>query len=230
MHEGFDVKQLGEGLWAINEDMVRCFLVVGSERALLIDCCMRKSLDVSQIVAELTDKPVDLVFTHSDPDHTGGQDGFGAPMLHPSEYDHYFARGNTARDLRPLWEGAVLDLGGTSLEAVLVPGHTPGSLAFLDRAHRRIFVGDTVSDAWVYLFSAGRSLQAFIASLKKLEGMAASFDTVYPCHGSEALGAGSVSTLKTAAEKLLAGELVGVDPPRDLPCKAYEYEGIMLLY
>lgn len=229
--DGLQVKKLGEGLWAIEEGMVRCYLVAGSERAVIIDCCMEVSNAVADVAHGLTDKPITLVLTHGDPDHTGGQDGFDAPMLHPSEFGHYYSRGNTGHAIRPLWEGDVFDLGGRSLEVVLIPGHTPGSVAYLDRAHKRIFVGDSVSDYWIFLFGPGRDAQALIESLKKLQGRADSFETVHPCHGSAELGNEWIGKTITATEKLLAGELVGAQPPRsEMPCKAYSYEGVTLMY
>jgi len=230
MSKGYEVTSLADGLWAIVEGMVCCFLVAGDERAVVIDSCMSKSTTLSELVGRLTDKPIDLVFTHTDPDHTGGQVGFDTPMLHPSEYDYYCSRGNEGRAVIPLWEGDVLDLGNMSLEAVLIPGHTPGSIALLDRANRRLFVGDTISDVWIYLFGPGRNPMAFIESLKKLEGMADCYDTVFPCHGSLELETEWVFRTRRTVEKLLAGELEGKDPPREMPCKAYHSESVTLLY
>ena len=230
MSTEFNVTMLAKGLWSIDEGMVRCFLVEGSERALLLDSCMSDGAALVETVKGLTDKQVSLVFTHTDPDHTGGQDFFGTPMLHPAEYDYYSSRGNDENAVDPLWEGAVLDLGDTALEVVLIPGHTPGSIALLDRANRRLFVGDTVSVAGIFLFGPGRNLRAFIESLKRLEGMADAYDVVYPCHASAELGSEWVEKTRIAAEKLLAGELVGEDPPMDLPCKAYSFDGTTILY
>jgi len=230
MSTDLKVTQLAEGIWAIDEDMVRCFLVAGDERAVLIDSCMNAGPALAEIVKGLTDKPVELVLTHADHDHTGGQDVFDAPGLHPSEYDYYCSKENAERPIKSLWEGTVLDLGNKSLEVVLIPGHTPGSVAYLDRAGRRLFVGDTVSDAWIYLFGPGRNLKAIIESLKKLESRADDFDLVHPCHGTAELEKGWVTKTRIVAEKLLAGELEGVNSPMDLPCKAYSCDGVTFLY
>jgi len=230
MSEAFSVTIISDGVWAIDEGMVCSYLVVGSERALMIDSCMSKGTALSELVKELTDKPIDLLFTHTDSDHTGGQDGFGVPMLHPSEYSYYLSKGNEGRTMRPIWEGDVIDLGGRELEAVLLPGHTPGFIAMLNRTERRLFIGDIISDSWIYLFGAGRNLQAFTESLEKLERMTNSFDILHPCHGSKELGTEWISKTREAAEKLLAGELEGTDPPRQMPCKAYHHNGVTLLF
>jgi len=229
-NNGFGVNQLAEGLWAIDEGMVCCFLICGEDRALLIDSCISTGTALSELVKTLTDKPVELVFTHSDRDHTGGQDGFGTALLHPSEFQNYFSKGNEDRLVKTVWEGDLIDLGGRNLEVVLVPGHTPGSIALLEREEGWLFSGDVFSDYWIHLFGAGRSLVAFIESLKKLESMSDSYDVIHACHGSSTLGKEWVSKTIRAAEKLLAGELEGKDPPRAMPCKAYSHEGVTLLY
>jgi glyoxylase-like metal-dependent hydrolase (beta-lactamase superfamily II) len=150
--------------------------------------------------------------------------------MHPAEYAQYFSKGNAGKQVEPLWEGRILDLGGLELEAVLIPGHTPGSIALLDRANRRLFAGDTISDSHIYMFGDGRDLQAFIESLRKLESMAALIETVHPAHGSPSLDAKWFTKTRAAAEKLLAGELAPEKPPFDLPCQLYRFDGVGLLY
>lgn len=230
MSEGFNTTQLTDTIWAIDEGMVSCFLIVGSRGALLIDCCMSTGDGLAEIVAGITDKPVSLVFTHSDQDHTGGQASFGTPLLHTSEFAQYFSKDNAGKAVKPLWEGDIIELGDKSLEVVLIPGHTPGSIALLNRSEGRIFTGDTISDSWIYLFGPGRNLMAFIASLKKLERMTGVFDTVHASHGSPVLGNEWIAKTLEAAEKLLAGELEAADPPYEMPCKSYSYNGVTMLY
>ena len=44
--------------------------------------------------------------------------------------------------LVPFEDGKVFDLGGRTLEAILVPGHSKGSCCFLDKVDRILFTGD----------------------------------------------------------------------------------------
>lgn len=61
----------GEGIWEINEfDGVSMFLVVGSERALLIDTGVGIG-DLKTFVGSLTDKPLEVFLTHNHRDHVG---------------------------------------------------------------------------------------------------------------------------------------------------------------
>jgi glyoxylase-like metal-dependent hydrolase (beta-lactamase superfamily II) len=236
MSDIFTVTQVAEGIWAIDEKIVRCWLVAGEEHAVLIDSgASGAAEELAELVNSLLGeekRPVSLVFTHTDGDHTAGQDAFDQPLLHPAEYDYYSSKGNAGRELRALWEGDVLELGGRSLEVVLLPGHTPGSIALLDRASQRLFVGDTLSDSWIFLIGPGRNVPAFIESLRKLASLAetGAFDVVHPCHGTASLGTEWITRTLTAAQLLLAGELTPHDPPMPLPCKAYVHEGVTLLY
>ena len=45
---------------------------------------------------------------------------------------------------RPMEPGTVFDLGGRRIEVLATPGHTPGSVCFLERERRALYTGDTV--------------------------------------------------------------------------------------
>jgi glyoxylase-like metal-dependent hydrolase (beta-lactamase superfamily II) len=200
------------------------------ERAVLLDSCAGGGKEFEAIVLSLTNKPISLVITHSDQDHTGGNEFFDTPAMHPAEFARYAEMGNQDTNISPLWEGDIINLGDTSLEVVLIPGHTPGSIALLDRDARRMFVGDTISDSHIYMFGNGRDLQAFTQSLRKLESLTPHIDAIHPAHGSQTLSPEWLTKTRIAAEKLLAGELEPQNPPFNLPCKLYSHAGVNLLY
>jgi glyoxylase-like metal-dependent hydrolase (beta-lactamase superfamily II) len=226
----YNVTALGDKVWAIDEGWVQGYLVAGSSSAVRFDCCASGGREFRDAVDGLTGLPVQLVFSHTDGDHTAAQDFFGPPLLHPAEADYYYAKGNAGREVRPVWEGDEFDLGGVKLEAVLIPGHTPGHIALLDRAGRRLYAGDTLSDRSVYMFGPGRNLPAYLASLRKLEQMAPAFDVIHAGHGSLVLAADWVARHREAAELLTAGQLTPSDPPNNLPCRLYSHRGVNLLY
>ena len=119
-------------------------------------------------------------------------------------------------------DGDVINIGGRFFEALHVPGHTPGSLAFLDRVNRIIVTGDLVSQMMpVFLFGPGRDLDAYLRSLQRLSAMKGSFDQIYPSHGAFPLTSDYVDKMLAAANKYRAGELPALDPPMPLPAKMY---------
>lgn len=71
---------------------VYCFLVVGSQRALLIDTCY-STTDAMSYVRTVTDLPVDVVCTHGHFDHVGGVGDF--PQVYLSTKDLEVAREHT---------------------------------------------------------------------------------------------------------------------------------------
>jgi glyoxylase-like metal-dependent hydrolase (beta-lactamase superfamily II) len=144
----YTTASIAPGIFAIDEEsFVRSYLIEGSDRAILFDACGSGGEEFKEAVLSLTSKPITLILSHSDQDHTGGQEYFAPPCLHPAEYARYFSNGNEGMQVQPIWEGQILSLGGIDLEAALIPGHTPGSIALLDRAGKRIFIGDTISSS-----------------------------------------------------------------------------------
>lgn len=138
------------------------YLAVGRERAAMIDCGMGKR-PVMPMIRAVTQLPVDLLLTHAHPDHYGAAGEFehiwlherdaaalpvfeaafallGAPAL-PEERLHTFAGSH------------VFDLGGFSLVAADLPGHTPGSAVFADEKNRLVFSGDAVGSGDIVLMS-----------------------------------------------------------------------------
>lgn len=201
------VEKIDGAGYRIEENGVRALLLEGTQRALLVDTGFGSG-DLKALVGTLTALPVTLVNTHTDRDHIGCNALFPEAYMHPAEYDRYSA-GDSPAPPRPLWEGDVLDLGGRRFEVVLIPGHTPGSIALLDGDHRVLVSGDSVQDGNIFLFGPGRNLAAYVESLRKLDAMRHRFDAVYPSHGSFPLDSGVIPSLLAGAERLLAGELTG---------------------
>lgn len=208
--QGYEVVPIDEGSWRIEENGVRCFLFAGRARALLVDSGFGGG-DLRAVVAGLTALPVTLVNTHADRDHTGANQQFGEAYMHPAEYDRYRGGREMPMPARPLWEGDVIELGGRRFEALLLPGHTPGSLALLDIANGVLIGGDGVQDGNIFMFGPGRNLPAYLASMEKLAGLRGRFDTVYPSHGSFPVTPGCIDGLIAGARQILAGELAGAE-------------------
>ena len=221
----YTLGKAADGIWSIEERNVRAFLAVGGDRALLIDTGYGGG-DLAGLVRGLTAKPVQVVLTHADMDHVGAAAQFDTVFAHPAEFDRYASRGLPGPPPKPLWEGGRLDAGGLEFEALLLPGHTPGSIALLERRRRLLIAGDTVQTAEVYMFGPGRSLAAYIHSLNKLWSMRDCFDSVLSSHGRPVNGPGLIAELRRGAERLLRGELT----PQPLPARLTHLEGKCRLY
>ena len=209
--------------WRIEEDGVRSFLFEGRDRAMLVDTGFG-TLPMKDIVKALTDRPVFVVNTHTDGDHTGCNKDFEPVYMHPSEMDYYKARlpkGCRPEAVRPLWEGEVIDLGFWKFEVILTPGHTPGSIMLLEREKRMLISGDTIQTGDIFLFGPGRNIPAFLVTLEKMIGMSDAFDTIWPSHSTCPVTPDLIPEILQDTRDLVDGKLKAQAPPWEMPCKKY---------
>ena len=210
--------------------LVRMFLFEGEAEALLVDAGFGGG-DLKAFVSTLTDKPVrSVILTHADPDHTGGCNQFEHVLMHPSELALCVARGkpDPARAV-PVWEGDRLRVGGRTLEVVLIPGHTPGSIALLDRENRVLLGGDSVQSGLIFMFGEGRSLPAFVRSMEKLLAMGDVFDVCYASHGPVTVTRDLLPALRQGALDVMAGRIEPKEPPFKMPCRLYDSGSVHIL-
>lgn len=228
--DSYQVIPVNETTFRIENIGVRALLFVGSEKALLVDTGFGNCGSIKEIVEKLTDKPVMLVISHADPDHIGANAEFDMAFMHTEEIAHYKEHMGEDAPVSPLTEGDIIDIGGRAFEVLHIPGHTPGSIALLDRENRIIVTGDTVSSGAIFMFGEKRSLPTYMETLKKLIALSDSFDTVYPSHGEFPLTPAHITADLEAAEKLSAGELTAEDPPIPIPAKLYVHGGAAFYY
>src|SRR5438093_11169717 len=79
-------------------------------------------------------------------------------------------------------DGFTVNLGGRKLEGLGTPGHTPDSMALLDRANGLLFTGDTYYPAPIWLFRPETDLDAYVNSVKRLAALAPNLKLVLGAH------------------------------------------------
>ncbi|MBR5762446.1 MAG: MBL fold metallo-hydrolase [Lachnospiraceae bacterium] len=206
-----DVIKINENTFRIEDGMVRFFLLLGSEKALMIDSGMTTK-DARKIAEGLTNLPIELMNTHGDGDHIAGNAAFDTFYMGPADADNLARK---AADLipriTPVHEGDVIDLGGRPLEIIDNPGHTPGSIAILDINNRVLIGGDAIQNGNIYMFGAHRNINDYVKSLKHLLTFKKRFDTVYPSHGSFPVEPDLIEKLIEGAESIIRDEVKGED-------------------
>ncbi len=227
--DNYIVNKVTDGFWEIVDIRVRCLLFEGTERAILVDTGFGTG-DLASVVKGLTKKPLTLVTTHADGDHIGKNADFGPAHMHPGEFAQYYGGAFVNSPVVPLWEGDVLDLGGRKFEVIHIPGHTPGSIALLDRDNRILIGGDSIATGPIHMFGSARNFPAYIASMEKLQAMASAFDVVYQSHFDLEVSPSILSTLIEGAKQAFSGKIEGVAPEPDNRlygrCKLYSYKDI----
>ena len=209
--ENFRIDALGEGLWriqAIKGTLSTAYLVAGAKEALVIDSCTGQE-GLREIVQQLVgNKPVKLALTHGHGDHSGGVKYFPEVYLHQA--DAGSIRPDVTAQRRFFDDGAVFDLGGKTLEVVAIPGHTPGSVAFFDRAGRYMMTGDGIGSTMVWMQISNLPLTTYLASVMKLEALKGGIDELYVGHHEQEsvkLTTQYITDMRIVTEKVLDGTI-----------------------
>jgi glyoxylase-like metal-dependent hydrolase (beta-lactamase superfamily II) len=225
----YEAIKLDDTCWRIEENGVRAFLIIGSEKALLVDSGFGTG-NIKETVDSLTSLPVMLVNTHADRDHVGCNRLFEKAYMHPSEFDRYHQGVGFDAPVEPLWEGTRIDVGGRCFEVIVIPGHTPGSIALLDEENKVLFGGDSVQSGPIFMFGPGRNLPAYRESMKKLNGMKNRFETIYPSHGTIPFHC-DINDFVSGAEKVMQKEVAGTEQTRlQATVKVYDTGMAKFLY
>lgn len=172
------MERLTDTLWRYHDETASTsYLVLGRERAVMIDCGGAGKA-VMPLIRAITDLPVILLLTHAHPDHYASASEFDEVWLHEDDVGAlpvfepaFSAMGVKPLDrktLRSFSDGQVFDLGGESLMACALRGHTPGSVVFVSEAQRCIFSGDAVGSGDIVLMSVPMAddLSAYRCSLE----------------------------------------------------------------
>lgn len=225
MNEDFNVIQIDDHTWRIEAGMVRAWLLTGEKKALLIDTTMTEG-DLAGVVRSLTDLPLMVINTHADPDHISCNDQFETVYMHPADYELYKENAKAGyADPKPVEEGDRIDLGGRVFEVLHIPGHTPGSIALLDRENRTLISGDTVSANPVFMFGASRNTDDFRKSLLRLQSLSPEFDRIYTSHGPYCTDKSQIENELICLDECLQGKVSPEDPPFPMPAKMYRSHG-----
>jgi glyoxylase-like metal-dependent hydrolase (beta-lactamase superfamily II) len=123
----------------------------------------------------------------------------------PSEFDleDYMIKGSHASFT--IKNGDRFDLGDRKLEAIATPGHTHGSMSFLDREARLLFVGDFVYQDTFFVQFEDSDVAEYIQSLEDMIARMDEFDKIYPSHGKYPLPAEFLTETLAAFKKIEAG-------------------------
>ena len=79
------IKKISSGVYAIDQGMVRSFLIVGTQRAMLLDTGAEEC-DILGLIRSVTQLPLIVLNTHGDGDHTANDDKFSDIYAHPEEF------------------------------------------------------------------------------------------------------------------------------------------------
>lgn len=208
--ENYKIVKLSKHLYRIIDlTGVCCYLVIGKDKACLLDTCCGYG-DLKSVVSKITDKPVFVILTHGHFDHTGAAAQYEKVYMNlndmPVLKKHSMVEikdadiKNHTKELKHLskedWiepykqvpinieDGDIFDLGELTIKMILVKGHTPGMMCPLIVEDRIIIFGDACG-VGVLLFDEFSSyISEYRESLIRLKEYEDDYDTIYRNHGT----------------------------------------------
>ena len=189
------------------------YLIEGEAKAVLLDAGTSiPKLD--KIVKRITKKPVSLLLTHGHGDHAGAAGCFDELWMNTA--DQGMLR-NYKGTVHHIENGQRFDLGGRVLEAFYTPGHTAGSVTFLEVGTDKGYSGDAYgstnllvnTDLSVILNTCEESLEYY-----KENG----YKYFYPGHywGDNLETIERIEEIKQITEDVLAGKVDGESTGRSM--------------
>lgn len=227
----FTTEKIDEDTYIISEyrhwEETHCYLLVGSERCLLIDTGLG-ICNIFEEVSSLTDKHVTAVATHIHWDHIGGHKYFPDFYAHgeelewldgkfpltietiremvcdrcelPENYDvsaYEFFQGKPAKILS---DGDEIDIGGRVITVIHTPGHSPGHMCFWEKERGYLFTGDLVYLDTLLAYYPSTDPEAYLKSLEKIAELPA--ERIFPAHHSIDIKSDIITEMRDEFRKL----------------------------
>lgn len=247
-------QKLNENTYLIKEACF-CYLLVGEQRAMLIDSGVGLK-DMRPAIRKLIgEKELIVVATHGHLDHFGGGRFFekayvteadaGLYRLHNSRTFRKWLLRRSPFFMRPFLrphlaespdnvafydENTVFELGGRTVEVLATPGHTAGSVCLMDRQNKLFFGNDTLV-SWGVLLNLDYSQppEVFEQSMLKIKGVIHGFDRILPGHHEIDIPRSYVDDYIRLAQMAAGGEGAYTITEFGV-CRVVTHQGLRLFY
>lgn len=216
-----------------NKFPILIYLVIGTEKAALIDTGLGTD-NLRETVKLITKLPIIVLHSHGHMDHVGADALFDDIYLNSREYgltgDGYcfnqrlnyieanlkdnielyaYIKTHLVNDIKTNYknidDGDVIDLGGIQLEAISTPGHTPGSISFVNKKDNYAFTGDGIADIHWFDTEESISVHDFLHTLNHFEEKSKNVKSIYAAHLPNSFSLEVIHDLQTAAKSIIDG-------------------------
>ena len=211
------------------------YLIIGKDRALLFDSGNGIG-NIKAVIDQLTSLPVTVLASHSHIDHVGGHWQFDTVLAPDTPFTRARERGmdnasvreevspaalcvdlprgtkETTHHIKPfnpterVKDGTKIQLGGVTLEVLMIAGHTPDSLALIDRANGRLFSGDSYYKGPIWLYAPETELKAYLASLERLVRHVPELKSVHGAHNEPFSDPEELVKVQSAFKDVITGK------------------------
>jgi glyoxylase-like metal-dependent hydrolase (beta-lactamase superfamily II) len=174
---------IAPGTWQIESDGDYSYMIEGDNEALAIDTGYGAG-NIREYLQTLTKKPVRYVAnTHDHFDHTANNAYFDKAFMSEETAKkatlpfQSFAGINFPRDYPKeiIGDGYQFQLGNREVDVFVIPNHTEGGTAYLDKRERILFSGDEIFQGNITISPVG-SVARYERNMGKLEAHRKEFD------------------------------------------------------
>ncbi len=212
MENWFTVERIDSDTFVISEykhpEETHCYLLCGSDKCLLVDTGLGVG-DISDIVGQLTDRPIIAAAKQIHWDHIGGYDRFDTICVHSEETKwlvggfplpveavrRLLAEGDLPNGLminkytvfqgvpsRILADSDKIELGGRTIEVLHTPGHSPGHMCFWEEGRGYLFTGDLIYRGTLYASYPSTDPAEYLRSVERVAELPV--ERIFPGHHS----------------------------------------------
>lgn len=213
--EDIDAYKLHDHLWLFETKKgitSSIYILEGQDKTLVIDCG-HMITDLPSKISKVSSKPQILALTHAHPDHAGSVDQFDTIYINKNDLE-----------LIPNYKGKVIeiddnfvfDLGNIHVQVITLPGHSEGSVGFLDLEDRWLFTGDAIGSSCLWMQVTPLPLETLKRTINKIEECKGKADEIFVGHFRQldAIADFSfVEKMKVLLDKILS--------TKDYPCEPF---------
>lgn len=210
------------------------YLILGDERALLIDTCVGAG-HLREFVEKLTDLPITVALSHGHVDHAMGAPEFNEVYLNPLDIPLYQKMcdcetrlgylqatlgGQVNQDLvdsllpgepdykfLPLSDGQVFDLGGIHVSAHAFPGHTAGMMAFLVEEKQILITGDACNNSTFLFDEEASDVETYRNAVNRIRTrLAGKYDHIFISHHEMEVSVDIMDNMLEVCDAILSGK------------------------
>lgn len=218
----YTTKKIDKDTYYINDDdMCTTYVIVGENKALVIDCGYLNELSLIDEVRKITNKELIVALTHTHYDHVG----------HLNEFDSFYVAKDELAELKDenlkkkaiiLDDNHIFNLGNKNVIAKIYQGHTKASTIFFDIDNKNVFTGDQFGSGcgvWMQVKQAS-CLSTYIKEIDRFLNYLDSFNFKFNFYGGHLwqeytsrigkynpLNKELVINLKILSQKLLNNEI-----------------------
>lgn len=169
--EKYITKQINDYTYLINDDkLCSSYLLIGKEKALLIDAGIYNSPSLLNEVRKITNKEIIVFITHGHYDHIGHLNEFETFYIHKDDVS-LIKEKEIASKANYFKDEQLFDFITFKIRVLFNKGHTLGGVIFIDETSKLIFTGDQFGSGcgvWMQV-PTSTTISTYLSEIKKFK-------------------------------------------------------------